>query len=51
MAFILGAVWKYGICAICSAEEPQNCPEEKCTADLHEGALFGVSDDCLAAQA
>ena len=39
MPVILGAVWKDGACAICSAEELHNCPEEKCTADLHEGAL------------
>ena len=36
---ILGMVWKDGACVICSAEELQNCPEEKCTADLHTGAL------------
>ena len=36
---ILGAAWKDGACAICSVEEVHNCPEEKCTADLHEGAF------------
>ena len=39
MPLILGAVWKDGACVICSAEELQNCPEEKCTAELHAGAL------------
>ena len=29
-------------CVICSVEELQNCPEEKCTADLHEGALLDI---------
>ena len=36
---ILGAAWKDGACAICSVEELHNCLEEKCTADLHEGAF------------
>ena len=40
----VGAVWKDGACAICSVEELQNCPEEKCTADLHEGALLDTWD-------
>ena len=48
---ILGAVWKHGACVICSAEELQNCPEEKCTAEMHAGALLGVSDSGVAAQA
>ena len=46
MAFILGAVWKDGACAICSVEELHNCPEEKCTAELHEGALLNSRDSC-----
>ena len=43
---ILGAAWKDGACAICSVEELQNCPEEKCTAELHEGALLDIWDSC-----
>ena len=39
MPLILGAAWKDGACAICSVEELHNCPEEKCTADLHAGAF------------
>ena len=39
MPLVLGAAWKDGACAICSVEELHNCPEEKCTADLHEGAF------------
>ena len=46
MPVILGAAWKDGACAICSAEEVHNCPEEKCTADLHEGALLDSRDSC-----
>ena len=46
MAFILGAAWKDGACAICSAEELHNCPEEMCTADLQEGALLDIWDTC-----
>ena len=42
MPLILGAVWKDGACAICSIEEVQNCPESRCTADLHEGALLDI---------
>ena len=38
MPLILGAAWKDGACAICSVEELHNCPEDRCTADLHEGA-------------
>ena len=41
---ILGAVWKDGACAICSVEELYNCPKEMCTADLHEGAVWGDMD-------
>ena len=39
MRLILGALWKDGVCVICSVEELQNCPEDRCTADLHEGAF------------
>ena len=39
MLLILGAVWKDGACVICSVGELHNCPEEKCTADLHAGAF------------
>ena len=46
MPLILGAAWKDGACAMCSVEELQNCPEEKCTADLHEGALLDLWDSC-----
>ena len=46
MPLVLGAAWKDGACAICSAEEVHNCPEEKCTADLHEGALLDIWDSC-----
>ena len=38
MPLILGAAWKDGACVICSVEELHNCPEDRCTADLHEGA-------------
>ena len=27
------------VCDTCSVEELHNCPEEKCTADLHAGAF------------
>ena len=43
---ILGAAWKDGACAICSVEELHNCPEEKCTADLHEGAVWRCAGSC-----
>ena len=43
---ILGAAWKDGACVICSAEELQNCPEEKCTAELHEGAVWNCAGSC-----
>ena len=46
MPVVLGAAWKDGTCAICSVEEVQNCPEEKCTAELHEGALLDIWDSC-----
>ena len=46
MPLILGAAWKDGACVICSAEELQNCPEEKCTADLHEGAVWRCAGSC-----
>ena len=39
MQLVLGAVWKDGTCAIFSADELKNLPEEKCTADLHTGAF------------
>ena len=44
MPLILGAVWKDGACVICSVEELHNCAEEKCTAELHEGALLDIGD-------
>ena len=31
---------------ICSAEELQNCPEEKCTAELREGAVWSCAGSC-----
>ena len=46
MPLVLGAAWKDGACAICSVEEVQNCPKEKCTAELHEGALLDIWDSC-----
>ena len=46
MPLILGAAWKDGACVICSVEELHNCPEQKCTADLHEGALLDIWDSC-----
>ena len=27
---------------VCSVEELHECPEKMCTAELHEGALFGI---------
>ena len=39
-------MWKNGACVICSAEELQNCPEEKCTAELHEGAVWSCAGSC-----
>ena len=46
MPLILGAAWKDGACAICTVEELHNCPEEMCTADLHEGALLNIWNSC-----
>ena len=46
MPLVLGAAWKNAACAICSVEELHNCPEEKCTADLQEGALLDTWDSC-----
>ena len=42
MKLHVGAVWKDGVCVICSAEGLQNCPEDRCTADLHDGALHEI---------
>ena len=41
MLLLLGAFWDagQGRCRICRVEDPYYCPESKCTADLHEGAL------------
>ena len=41
MLLLLGAYWDAGSgrCRVCSAEDTDYCPEEMCTADLHEGAL------------
>ena len=46
MKLRVGAVWKDGVCVICSVEELHKCPEEKCTADLAEGALLAIWDSC-----
>ena len=46
MPLILGAVWKDGACVICSVGELFHCPEEKCTAELHEGALLEIWNSC-----
>ena len=41
MLLLLGMFWNADMweCVVCSEEDAQNCPEEMCTADLHESAL------------